>query len=1223
MKKIKNLKNVSKIWKIVTVLFVLIIGIFIASRYATAGTVTIGITGSELSSGDFTVGSEPVVWTASAYDSDQEEALDVSNGEIVWESSDRNIVDFTESAEGTESIINLQAVSAGKATITATYSRIVSTDDGDYEVTASTKREVVVKFKIDELSIPQRPYEDDWTVPNILTNSSAPVEWNSDNTDVIIVEDDGQGNGVVQLVGAGSTIVTATTGDGQSESFNVVVNGKFAESEPVVKVPFNNYYTISTNAVSIRNIILKSENPDIVQVEDDGTVKGVSAGRTNIFITAVDENHPWYSLLPEPARYLPVQVDLEIVDSSTIVSVGDNMQLKINVEGDNANSVIWTSCDNSVATIDALGNITAYKKGTTRINATMINEELFGTSEPQIASIILEVVDSFSLTDSEKIVNVGEEFIISALVTNESANVTWTSSDENVAKVATSKEDKFKGVVTGVSKGKATITATQNIDGVYKKAVCEVSVKEPVINVEIVPKDVEINVGGNYKLITQFTPQTPDDTSVTWISSDTSIVVVDGEGIITGVKGGKAVVSIVTNDGIKMASCNVTVREPVTDIQLHTNSITANMSQRTYQLTYKITPDIEGVNKKVNWTSSNNEVATVDENGLVTFVKPGKTTIIAKTEDQGVNGNLIDTCELIINNPVTSIELDYTMVTLKIGETFRMTSYISPEDASDKTITYTSSDTNVVTVDETGMLTAVGSGSATILAKANDGGATAMCNISVYQPVTSVNISNETMSVRKGTEFWLNAVALPENAMNKAILWASSDESIAKVDQNGKVTTIEAGTCAITATSKDSGVLAKCSLTVTQPITGIYLNFTNKTMMKGDSFPLIPTVTPLDADNRNVIFTSSDPSVATVSESGVVTGIKGGKVVIIAKTEERGLVASCLVNVMEFVTSVNIDGGVSKLNVGMSVPLSAKVLAESATNKKLSWSSSNPSVVQVDQMGRVTAISEGTVTIYANATDGSGIFGSTVLTVIRGVTSIAIEPAAVTLYEGNTANLSAKVYPENSTYRNVEWSSTDTNIAIVGFNGEVTAVSAGICKVIAKSSDGNEVIGECRVTVKKTVPATEVVINSKNITMLPGQTRGLNARIKPSRSTEGIRWYSGDTSIATVSSDGVVTARGQGITDIVAVSTETGLESTCEVVVLALNATYITLEQYDSFDLDVFGATEGIKWYSNNKRVATVSASGEVIGRMAGITTITAKVNGKILYCTVRVTNMD
>ena len=310
------------------------------------------------------------------------------------------------------------------------------------------------------------------------------------------------------------------------------------------------------------------------------------------------------------------------------------------------------------------------------------------------------------------------------------------------------------------------------------------------------------------------------------------------------------------------------------------------------------------------------------------------------------------------------------------------------------------------------------------------------------------------------------------------------------------------------------------------------------------------------------------------------------------------------------------------MNIGDSKQLSASVLAESATNRKLRWTSSNSGIISVDANGRISAKNVGRATIYAYATDGSGIFDSVTIEVIKPVTSITISPGSVSVAEGKSAKVSVSVAPADATYKEVEWSSSDSSIATVDYSGEITGVKAGICKVYATSVDGNNVIGVCKVTVKPTVPATGITINSKSITMLPGQTRTLTARIKPTKSTESVTWVSGDTSVATVSANGTVTARGQGNTEIYAISNETGVESSCEVIVLALNATYITLEQYDSYDLDVFGATQNIKWYSNNKRVATVTSSGRVIARMAGTTTITAKVNGKVLYCTVRVTTM-
>jgi uncharacterized protein YjdB len=1224
-KKISNfsIRNVSILWKLLTTALVGVVIFFVVSRFASAESVSVTIVGDNLSDGKWEVGSDNVTWTASAYNSDNDEYMSLEDGgSIVWESSDRNIVDIAQSSEGTESTAVLKPLSAGKVTISATFTKVVSTDDGDYEITSKAQRTVIVKFHIDDSSIPTAPYEDDWTIPNIITNSSNPVTWVSSDESVVTVSDDGSGNGILNIVGAGKATVKATTSDGQSDSFRVVVNAKFIESTSMINVGYNEYYTLSTNARHASNINFESANPKVASVDGDGTIKGVSAGMTYMYVYTLDSKDEWYSLQPSPVRSIPVMVDFDIITSSKSIAVGDTVELLTNMLDSNKKSINWTSSDTSVATVSSDGVVEAISKGTVTITASVVNNEVFGTTDIQKSSVTINIIDSFGLSETEHILNVGESFDLSAIVTDSSATVTWKSSDTSIAKITTNKNDKYTVSVEAKSKGSATITAVQIVDGVEKTATCEVNVKEPVLNVAISPSEVEIVKGAQYRLIVTFSPSKPDNTNVKWVSSDETVVKVDDSGIITGVKGGQAAVSVVSEDGIKVASCTVSVREPVTSIKMDVHTVTTSLATGTYQLTYTILPTGDGVNRDVTWTSSAPDVATVGENGLVTFKKPGKATIIVKTVDTGTNGNLIDTCEFYINNPVQAVDLDYTSITLKLDEKFRLTTKVTPDDATNKTILWSSSDTNVVTVNDEGMVVAVGSGSATILAKSEDSGATSMCNVTVYQPVTSLTISNETMTVRKGTEFWLNAKALPENAMNKEISWSSNDTSVATVDSNGKVTTLEAGSCVITATSQDSGVTARCTLTVLQPITGIYLNTSSKTIMKGEKFVIIPTITPSDADNKNVTYTSSDDSIAKVDSSGIVTGMKGGQAIIIAKTEERGLIASCQVTVQEFVSDVSVSSKVSKVNIGETSQLTATVTTETATNRTISWSSSNNSVLTVDQNGKIKGIRVGKATVYARATDGSGMSGSVSIEVINPVTSISVSPTSVSIPEGRSTKVSATVSPSNATYRDVEWSSSDTSIATVDYDGEITGLKAGVCKVYATSSDGNEVVGICKVTVTPIVAATGITINSKSITMLAGQTRTLTARIKPTKSTESIKWVSGDTSVATVSSSGVVTSRGQGSTEIYAISSETGVESSCEVIVLALNATYITLEQYDSYDLDVFGSTETIKWYSNNKRVATVTSGGMVVARMAGTTTITAKVNGKVLYCTVKVTTM-
>ena len=140
--------------------------------------------------------------------------------------------------------------------------------------------------------------------------------------------------------------------------------------------------------------------------------------------------------------------------------------------------------------------------------------------------------------------------------------------------------------------------------------------------------------------------------------------------------------------------------------------------------------------------------------------------------------------------------------------------------------------------------------------------------------------------------------------------------------------------------------------------------------------------------------------------------------------------------------------------------------------------------------------------------------------------------------------------------------------------------------------------------------------------MVVGDTKQVTARMKPVNTTETYSWVSSDDSIAKVSENGKVTAVGPGTATITAVTDTSGVEASFKVTVVALNTTKLTLEQYDTYNLYVDGVTSGVTWYSRNKRVATVTTGGMVVGRQAGTTTIVGRINGKRVVCEVTITNL-
>jgi len=290
------------------------------------------------------------------------------------------------------------------------------------------------------------------------------------------------------------------------------------------------------------------------------------------------------------------------------------------------------------------------------------------------------------------------------------------------------------------------------------------------------------------------------------------------------------------------------------------------------------------------------------------------------------------------------------------------------------------------------------------------------------------------------------------------------------------VTAVGSGTCTITCTNDDTGISDYCVVTVTQPVTGITLNSDYQSMWVGAKYAIIPEVQPTDADNKNVTYESSDETVASVDESGVVTALKGGSCVIIVTTEELSLKASVTIDVKEYVSKITLSEHEKYLNIGESGVLTASVETDTATNKAVVWSSSDAGVCSVVD-GTLYGAYPGIAVITATAADGSGVTDTCIVNVVNPVTSVTVEPSEIRILVGDYYKLSGSVSPADATIQDLRWESSDESIATVDSDGEVVGVSTGKCRVTAYSTDGNEVKGSCAVYVSPVVKITSLKIN--------------------------------------------------------------------------------------------------------------------------------------------------
>ncbi len=283
---------------------------------------------------------------------------------------------------------------------------------------------------------------------------------------------------------------------------------------------------------------------------------------------------------------------------------------------------------------------------------------------------------------------------------------------------------------------------------------------------------------------------------------------------------GSGTINKLENSSNASVSGNITIGNGsrVSSVSLNKSSATVDIGS-TITLTASISPT-DSYNKKINWSSNDTSVATVDSSGVVKGIKAGTATIRATADE---NSDKYATCSITVNSNaiinVTGVSIAPAPAKVSVGGTVQLSATITPNNATNKNVTWSSSDTGTATVNATsGLVTGVKTGTATITVKTNDGSKTATCIVTVENtPVTGITLSPTDPSVKVGETVTLQASVVPTGATDKNVTWSSDKTDIATVNANGIVTGVNLGTATITATSvSDTTVTATCTVTVTE-----------------------------------------------------------------------------------------------------------------------------------------------------------------------------------------------------------------------------------------------------------------------------------------------------------------------------------------------------------------------------------------------------------------------
>jgi len=547
------------------------------------------------------------------------------------------------------------------------------------------------------------------------------------------------------------------------------------------------------------------------------------------------------------------------------------------------------------------------------------------------------------------------------------------------------------------------------------------------------------------------------------------------------------------------------------------------------------------IDRPVHWASEDTEIATVAADGTVTARSVGTVQVAASTGGRSGMAQIT-----VTTTPVATVQISPGNKALFVEESFQFTAVARDANGNVLTgrhISWSSNNEGVATVSATGLVTGLSAGGAIITATSEGMSSPASLTVAAI-PVASIRVQPTTQLLVEGQTAQLQAQPLDEDGkplVGRVVLWFTNNASVATVTSTGIVTGQSAGNAVITATSEGKSATTAVTVNTRSP-NAVVVTPAQVLIQEGSTSQL--TVQVLDnagsvIPNSAVTFSSSDAAVATVSATGLVSGVLPGKATISATSGGKTGTAEVTVTATP-VASVVVTPSQPLITVGRSIQLTAQALNASGqplNGRTVLWSSSTPGIATVSSTGFVRGISAGSTVVFASI---DGVLGWANVTVIDvPVAVVTVSPATASVAVGQTTPLTATTQDASGntlTGRVISWSSSQNSIATVSGTGVVTGVSVGTATITA-TSEGQS--GTATVTVTAGVRTITITPTSATIGVFGG-TVSLTAVVRdPSGAiinNAQVTWTTSNGLIASVTSNGKVTGHLPGTATITAKS---------------------------------------------------------------------------------------
>ena len=1117
------------------------------------------------------------------------------------------------------------------------------------------------------------------------------VEWISSEPAVITLESTSYGSRFVNLVrkGPGYSTITAviTQGDNTySLSCLVKVDLEFdyqktgmtmatttkerilvindVEDDPkqiylkyVNYVPEGETEAVTGSAISVGAVIWESDNEAVATVDDKGKVTAQGSGSATITVTTNTMSSQDRSLsismqvvvAPKFSLTFDDELGNPVVEHSgnnhnsfqAVDKVPSNFMIESNATF--ATNLVWEVYDVSTKkklspTSDTLsysisensGNVTFMnvKAGTYEIFAFANSNYNKNTNAPYA---YMKIIVPINLSNESIIMTVGDTYDI-----QENSNIPdfkifevyyEEAGASNIAYV-----DRTTGEITAKKKGKATIrlvykTASNLYDDDSDYVEDKYIYVTVIDGIALSATEASLFTSGTFMLEALVSdPSAP----VIWTSDAPNIAKVEN-GLVTALRPGVAIITAQQTIGgvTKRARCEITVQQSVSSITIDPPVL--NLAIGEYQTLHAtITPKLSGV--RLNWKSSDEKVVKIIEENPLTLTVQGVAGGNAVISAINENNIVVGYSHVTVRQPVSSIKLSDTNVNINLdAKSIQLRAIVYPENALNKEVKWTSSNTSIASVSENGLVRLIKPGEVTIIATSVDNpNVMELCNITIEIPVETVALDDKETTIYVGQSKRLNYTVMPLNASRNAVTWTSTNPNVANVDATGRVTAKQVGQTVIMLKSLDGGHSAYTTVNVRQIAEGIKFKETELELTTGQIYALDYTLIPNNATDGNLVWESSDTKVAVVNDKGEITAKGPGVAFIIARTEAGGM-SYIKVTVKQQVEGLLLNFSEKTIYTGESFKLTVSISPSAASNLGVEWTSSNKNIATVSENGEVLGISPGTVIITCTTKDG-GYKAICVVTVRQKMNQMELTPSEYRLGTGKSVTLS--VLSDNELVKDLKfrWTSSNPDVATVNKNGKVTGRSLGNVVITAYAEDGSGESASSEIEVVR--PVTRVTLDKSFLTMLVGESRELKVKIEPKNATyKGAIWTSSDSSIAMVDEDGVITALSAGSVTITASAEDNSGKKAIAYVTVnnRVPATSVILADKELVMtkgeqrivrpvLNPVNSTDGLTWSTDNSSVATVDEkTGRIRARQTGTAYITVMTDsGKI--ATIKVT---